>query len=149
MSVKAELIVQAVVAVLGAVDGTGDYTTDLRGRVYEDNSVEPVSGGPTPHIMVGFESISRATGLRERSIGITIDALVDADHIADASISPQAALLRIERDIEVALYQARYTVDLLSHQTFEGANRVRGDDGQTRTGVTMRFSFVFTEDLVE
>lgn len=143
---KAEQIVDLVVSTLSAVDGTGAYDTDLRGRVFAADQVTTVQMRTSPTVVVGFDSIDAGTGLRERNLSVAIDVFADADYAAERGVSVRSLLLRIRTDIEAALYAVRYSAPLLSHQEFQGASILRAEDGTTQNGITMRFQFVYTEE---
>jgi hypothetical protein len=143
---KAEQIVDLVVTTLSAVDGTGAYDTDLRGRVFAADQVTPIQMRTSPTVVVGFDAIDAGTGLRERNLAVAIDVFADADYAAARGVSVKSLLLRIRTDIEAALYAVRYTAPLLSHQEFQGASLLRAEDGTTQNGITMRFQFVYTEE---
>jgi hypothetical protein len=142
---KAEQIVDLVVARLGTVDGTGTYDTDLRGRVYSADQMTPTAMATTPKVVVGFDSISPGAGLRERDVAISIDVFADADYAAARGITARALLLRMHSDIDAAMYLARYSASLISHQRFVGAAIHRAEDGGTLNGLTMRFDVTYSE----
>lgn len=142
----AEQIVDRVVAVLGAVDGTGVYDTDLRGKVFAADQITPVSMNATPLVLIGYDSIDPATGLRERTMTVAVDVFVDADYASTRGLAVRALLLRIRRDIEVALHAVRYSESLLRHQRLSGAALNQPEAGATRNSLTMRFAITFTEE---
>lgn len=143
---KAEQIVDLVVARLGTIiDGTGTYDTDLRDRVFSADQMTPTAMATTPKVVVGFESITQGAGLRERDVAISIDVFADADYAAARGITARALLLRMHSDIDAAMFLARYSASLISHQRFVGAAIHRAEDGGTLNGLTMRFDVTYSE----
>lgn len=142
---KAELIVDAVVEVLDQIDGTGTYDADLRGHVFVADQVTETSLQATPVVLVSFDAVDEGDGLRERAISIGIDVFVDADYAASRGVPLRSLLLRIHSDIEAAMYAARYSHQLLSHQTFQGSSLLRAEDGSAQNGLTMRFRCEYSE----
>lgn len=134
--------------ILAAVQTALVGVTALQSRVHEHNPAVPPPMSQTPLAVVRFGSIDPATGLREREFSFEVDVYGEAHWYMPLGIGPQRALLRLERDVELALMNARNTAPVLNHLRFEGANIIPEQDGQTRNGVTLRWAVIYTEQGV-
>lgn len=134
--------------ILAAVQTALVGVTALQSRVYEHNPAQPPLMSHTPLAVVRFGTIEPATGLREREFSFEVDLYAERHWYEPLGIGPQRALLRLERDVELALMNARNTAPALNHLRFEGANIIPEQDGQTRNGVTLRWAVIYTEQGV-
>ena len=134
-----EQILAAVSTVLASVPS-------LQARVFEHNPAAPPPMAQTPVAVVRFDSVDPQVGLRERSFSFAIDVFGEASWYQPLGIGPQRALLRLAKDVEVALMNARSGV--LDKLRFDGANRIVEEDGQTRNGVTLNWSVIYSEQGV-
>lgn len=129
--------------ILAAVQTALVGVTSLQSRIYEHNPAQPPQMAQTPVAVVRFGGIEPQTGLREREFTFEVDVYGEAHWYVPLGIGPQRALLRLEKDIEVALMNARSGV--LDKLRFEGASRIVEEDGQTRNGVTLRWAVIYSE----
>lgn len=135
--------------ILAAVQTALVSVASLQSRIYEHNPAQPPQMAQTPVAVVRFGGIEPQAGLREREFAFEVDVFGESHWYVPLGIGPQRALLRLAKDIELALMNARNTVAVLDKLRFEGASRIVEEDGQTRNGVTLRWAVIYTEQGVQ
>lgn len=135
--------------ILAAVQTALVGVAALQSRIFEHNPAQPPPMKDTPVAVIRFTSVEPQVGLREREFSFEVDVFAERSHYEAIGLGPQRALLRVAKDIELAMMNSRNTVAVLDKLRFEGVSLIVEQDGQTRNGVTMRWAVVYTETGVQ
>lgn len=146
-----ELILAGIIAAIETIDGTGQWNSDLRNTVVEeDTAVDVAVPTARPVVTVGFDGIDQGEALRAQELSIIVDARIERGYWTAIGVRPQTALMRIAGDIRAAVHAARLIDgNPLGRVRWAGTTRHRNDDGgKTLNGCTLRFSVLYSEPRI-